>query len=65
MLSETVRCSSISVYKCLLAVDPKNFEKLDRRSTMLMAASRNQAEDVEKNGITALEERRSFLFQKK
>lgn len=42
-----------------LAVDPKNFEKLDRRSTMLMAASRSQAEDVEKNGITALEERKS------
>jgi hypothetical protein len=38
-------------HKRLLAVDPKNFEKLDRRSTMLMAASRNQAEDVEKNGI--------------
>jgi len=40
-------------------VDPKNFEKLDRRSTMLMAASRNQAEDVEKNEITAMEERKS------
>jgi hypothetical protein len=43
----------------MLAVDPKNFDKLDRRSTMLMAASRNQAEDVEKNEITAMEERKS------
>lgn len=45
-----------------LTVDPKNFEKLDRRSTMLMAASRSQAEDVEKNGITALEERKSGAY---
>lgn len=29
---------------------------------MLMAASRSQAEDVEKNGITALEERKSGAY---
>lgn len=29
---------------------------------MLMAASRNQAEDVEKNEITAMEERKSVIL---
>lgn len=38
-------------------VDPKHFTKLDRRSTMLMEASRSPTEENEKHEITALEQR--------
>ncbi len=39
------------------AVDPKKFESLDRRSTILLTASRSATEDVEKGDIIANEER--------
>lgn len=40
-------------------VDPAKLDKLDRRSTMLMAASRSHIEDEEKRSVSAFEERES------
>jgi hypothetical protein len=44
------------------AVDPKKFEHLDRRSTILLTAARAGTEDQEKHEITAMEEREFDFF---
>lgn len=41
----------------MATVDPKHLNKLDRRSTMLMEASRNPTEEDEKHEIVAMEQR--------
>jgi hypothetical protein len=38
-------------------VDPKKFEHLDRRSTILLTAARAPTEEQEKNELTAMEQR--------
>ncbi|GHJ85018.1 hypothetical protein NliqN6_1420 [Naganishia liquefaciens] len=55
VLGFLVTCFGITVLQ-MSKVDPKHFDKLDRRSTMLLAASRNPTEDDEKQEIVAMEQ---------
>lgn len=57
VLGFLVTCLGITLLQ-MSKIDPKNLENshLDRRSTMLMKASRSYTDDTEKNEITGMEE---------
>ncbi|KAJ9098282.1 hypothetical protein QFC21_004611 [Naganishia friedmannii] len=55
VLGFLVTCFGITVLQ-MSKVDPKHFNQLDRRSTMLLEASRSPTEEAEKHEISAIEE---------
>ncbi|RXK40813.1 hypothetical protein M231_01872 [Tremella mesenterica] len=55
VLGFLVTCLGITLLQ-LSKVDPKQLSKLDRRSTMLLAAARHPTEENEKGEVTALED---------
>ncbi len=59
VLSNRVTCLGITLLQ-MSKVDPKQFEKgLDRRSTMLLTASRSNTAALEEGNISAIEDRKS------
>ncbi|WVQ94914.1 hypothetical protein IAU59_002000 [Kwoniella sp. CBS 9459] len=55
VLGFLVTCLGITLLQ-LSKVDPKQLDKLDRKSTILMAAAKHQTEDAEKGEVTSAED---------